>query len=317
MDRNLALELVRVTEAAALSSARWMGKGESVRAHQAASEAMDLVIKSVKIQGTIVIGEKSPNTSLSKGKIVGSGGPPEVDVGLDPLESVDSVALGRQNAISMIAVAEKGAFFNTPVPYMNKIAVGPAAAGRINIKSSPLENLVNIADAKRTYVENLTVCILERDRHQELIGEIRDTGARIQLISDGDIVAAIATCISGSGIDVLMGAGGANEGILAAAAVKCTGGDFQGQVYIRNDEDAAALKQSGFGTRDKILKLEDLIKGGNTMFAATGVTKCDFLNGVRFVQGGAVTHSLVVRSKSRTDRFIRANHYFDKKPNYS
>ncbi len=317
MDRNLALELVRVTEAAALSSARWMGKGDGFRADQAASEAMALVIKSVKIQGTIVIGEKIPNTSLSKGKIVGSGGPPEVDVGLDPLESVDSVALGRQNAISMIAVAEKGAFFNTPVPYMNKIAVGPDAAGRINIKSSPLENLVNIADAKRTYVENLTVCILERDRHQELINEIRYTGARIQLIQDGDIVAAIATCIPGSGIDVLMGAGGANEGVLAAAAVKCTGGDFQGQVYIRNDEDAAALKQSGFGHRDKILKLEDLIKGGNTMFAATGVTKCDFLNGVRFVQGGAVTHSLVVRSKTRTDRFIRTNHYFDKKPNYS
>ncbi len=317
MDRNLALELVRVTEAAALSSARWMGKGDGIRADQAASEAMALVIKSVKIQGIIVIGEKHPNTSLSKGKIVGSGGPPEVDVGLDPLESIDSVALGRQNAISIISVGEKGAFFSTPVPYMNKIAVGPDASGLINIKQSPLENLVNIADAKRTYVENLTVCILERDRHQELIGEVRDTGARIQLIPDGDIAAAIATCIPGSGIDVLMGAGGANEGVLAAAAVKCCGGDFQGQVLIRNDEDAAALKQSGFGRRDKILKMNDLIKGDNTMFAATGVTKCDFLNGVRFVQGGAVTHSLVVRSKSGTERFIRTNHYFDKQPDYA
>ena len=317
MDRNLALELVRVTEAAALSSARWMGKGDGVRADKAASEAMALVINYVKIKGTIVIGEKHPNTPLTEGKIVGAGEPPEVDVGLDPLESIDSVALGRQNAISIIAVGEKGAFFSTPVPYMNKIAVGPDAAGRINIKQTPLENLVNIADGKRTYVENLTVCILERDRHQELIGEVRDTGARIQLIPDGDIAAAIATCIPGSGIDVLMGVGGANEGVLAAAAVKCAGGDFQGQVYIRNDEDTTALKQSGFGRRDKILKIDDLVKGDNTMFAATGVTKCDFLNGVRFVQGGAVTHSLVVRSKSGTERFIRTNHYFEKQPDYA
>jgi fructose-1,6-bisphosphatase II len=317
MDRNLALELVRVTEAAALSSARWMGKGNSVRADQAASEAMALVINYVKIKGTIVIGEKTPGSTLSRGKMVGAGGLPEVDVGLDPLESIDSVALGRQNAISIIAVSEKGAFSNVPVPYMDKIAVGQDAAGRINIKLSPLENLVNIADAKRTYVEDLTVCILERERHQELIEEVRDTGARIQLIPDGDIAAAIATCIPGSGIDVLMGAGGSNEGVLAAAAVKSLGGDFQGQVYIRNDDDAAALKQSGFGRRDKILKMGDLVKGKDTMFAATGVTKCDFLNGVRFVQGGAVTHSLVVRSKSGTERFIRTNHYFDKQPDYT
>jgi fructose-1,6-bisphosphatase II len=317
MDRNLALELVRVTEAAALSSARWMGKGDGARADRAASEAMALVINYVKIKGIIVIGEKIPNSVLSKGRTVGAGGSPEVDVGLDPLESIESVALGRQNAISIIAVGEKGAFFSTPVPYLDKIAVGPEAAGQINIKLSPLENLVNIADAKRTYVENLTVCILERERHQELINEVRETGARIQLIPDGDISAAIATCIPGSGIDVLMGAGGANEGVLAAAAVKCAGGDFQGKVYIRNDEDAAALKQSGFGTRDKILKMEDLIKGDNIMFAATGVTRCDFLNGVRFIQGGAVTHSLVVRSKSGTERFIRTNHYFDKQPDYA
>ncbi len=317
MDRNLALELVRVTEAAALASARWMGKGDGVEADRAACEAMALAIKAVKIEGTIVIGEKKPNTPVSRGRVVGAGGPPEVDVGLDPLESIDSVAFGRPNAITMVAVAEKGAFFNAPVPYMNKIAVGPEAVGRINIKAEPLENLVNIADAKRCYVEDLTVCVLERERHEELIQKIRDAGARIQLIPDGDIAAAIATCIPGSGVDVLMGIGGADEGVLAAAALKCAGGDFQGQLSVRNKKEAAALKQSGFGRRDKILRLDDMIKGHNTMFAATGVTNSDILSGVQFSQKGAITHSIVIRAKTGTVRLIRTNHFFDKKPNYT
>ncbi|NIM19219.1 MAG: class II fructose-bisphosphatase [Candidatus Latescibacteria bacterium] len=316
MDRNLALELVRVTEAAALASARWMGKGDGLEADNAACEAMALAIKSVKIHGTIVIGEKKPNTPLSKGRVVGAGGPPEVDVALDPLESIDSVALGHPNAMSMIAVVERGAFFSSPVPYMNKIAVGPEAAGCIDIRSSPLENLVNIADAKRCYVEDITVCILDRERHKKLIDLVREAGARIQLISDGDIAGAIATAVPESGVDVLMGIGGANEGVLAAAALKCVGGDFQGQLHISNDEEAAALKTVGFGRRDKVLKLSDLIRGDNTMFAATGVTNSDILQGVQFNPHGATTHSIVMRSKSGTIRFIKANHFFDKKPDY-
>ena len=316
MERNLALELVRVTEAAALASSRWMGKGDGREADGAACDAMNIAIKSVKIKGRIVIGERNPNSDLSPGKIVGVGDAPEIDVALDPLESIDAVAMGRHNAISVIAVADKGGFFDSPVQYMNKIAVGPEAAGRINVEASPLENLVNIADAKRAYVEDLTVCILDRDRHEDLINKVRATGARIQLISDGDVAAAIAAAIPESGIDVLMGIGGAMEGVLSAAALKCVGGDFQGQLHVGNEDDAAALKRKNF-SKDKIYGIEDLITGENLMFAATGVTNSDILQGVHYRQGGAVTHSVVMRRRSGTIRFIQANHSFDRKPNYS
>jgi fructose-1,6-bisphosphatase II len=316
MERNLALELVRVTEAAALASSRWMGKGTGVDADHAACEAMAIAIKSVKIKGTIVFGEQNPHSELSKGKTVGSGATPEVDVALDPLESIDSVAMGRPNAISIIAVADKGSFFDSPVHYMNKIAVGPEAAGRIDINASPLENLVNIADAKRTYVEDLTVCVLARDRHKDLIERVRSTGARIQLIDDGDVAAAIAAAIPGSGIDVLMGVGGAKEGVLSCAALKCVGGDFQGILHVANEQDAEAVKQAGFGNRKRVLRIDDLVKGDNTMFAATGVTRSDILEGVQYRHGGAVTHSIVMRRQSGTVRFIQANHSFDRKPHY-
>ncbi len=317
MERNLALELVRVTEAAALASARWMGKGDADAADRAACEAMETAIKSVKIKGMIVIGEKRPRATLAKGTVVGSGDSPEIDVAIDPLESIDSVAYGRPNAISVIAVAERGAFFNSPVPYMNKIAVGPEAAGRINVKADPLENLVNIADAKRCYVEDLTVCILERERHRDLIEKVRAAGARIQLIPDGDVAAAIAAAIKGSGIDVLMGIGGSSEGVLSAAALKCVGGDFQGQLVVRDEKEAQAVKKSGFGRRDKVLKLDTLVKGHNVMVAATGVTNSDILQGVQFNVRGATTHSIVLRGKSGTIRFIQASHFFDRKPNYT
>lgn len=317
MDRNLALELVRVTEAAALASSRWMGKGDGTEADRAACEAMAIAIKSVKIKGTIVIGERNPESELSKGEVVGAGGPPEVDVALDPLESIESVASGRPNAISAIAVANKDGFFDCPVPYMNKIAVGPEAVGKINIEASPLENLVNIADAKRKYVEDLTVTILDRERHKELIDKVRATGARIQLIDDGDVAAAIAAAIAGSGVDVLMGIGGANEGVLSAAALKCVGGDFQGKLHVRNEEDAAAIKRSNFGNKNRVLGMNDLIRGDITMFAATGVTKSDILRGVRYTKDGGATHSVVMRRKSGTVRFIEANHSFDRKPDYA
>lgn len=317
MERNLALELVRVTEAAALASSRSMGKGDGLEADRAACEAMTIAIKSVKIRGTIVIGERNPNSEMSKGKVVGAGDgdAPDVDVALDPLESIESVAAGRPNGISIIAVDDRNGFFDSPVGYMNKIAVGPDAVGRIDIKASPLENLVNIADAKRKYVEDMTVCILDRERHADLVEKVRGAGARIQLIDDGDVAAAIAAAIPGSGIDVLMGVGGASEGVLSAAALKCVGGDFQGQLVVYGEEDAAAIKQAGF-KRDRVLTINDLVKGEETMFAATGVTNSDILKGVQYVQGGAVTHSIVMRRRSGTIRFIEANHSFDRKPNY-
>jgi len=315
MERNLALELVRVTEAAALASARWMGKGDGREADRAACDAMAIAIRSVKIKGKIVIGERGHKSELARAQIVGSGSTPEVDVALDPLESVDSVAGGLPNAISAIAVADRDGFFDAPVPYMNKIAVGPEAAGKIDITASPLENLVNIADAKRKYVEDLTVCILDRARHKDLIRKVRATGARIQLIPDGDIAAAIAAAMPGSGIDVLMGAGGSNEGLLSAAALKCVGGDFQVQMYVGDDDDKQALAAANVDDK-KVFGIGDLIRGERALFAATGVTNTDILQGVHYRQGGAVTYSIVMRATSGTVRFIQANHSFDRKPTY-
>ena len=315
MERNLALELVRVTEAAALASSRWMGKGDAREADRAAHEAMAIAISSVKIKGRVVIGEVNPNSDLSRGQIVGAGGPPEVDVALDPLESIDAVATGRANSISIIAVVDKGGLYECPVHYMDKIAVGPEAAGRIDINASPLENLVNIADAKRKYVEDLTVSILDRERHADLISKVRAAGARIQLIDDGDVAAAIAAALPGSGVDVLMGIGGANEGVLSAAALKCVGGDFQGRFRVVEENDERTLKKAGISP-DRVFNTNDLLKGDQVMFAATGVTNSDMLRGVQYRQGGAVTHSLVMRGKSGTIRFIEAQHSFDRKPDY-
>lgn len=317
MERNLALELVRVTEAAALASARWMGKGDGFAADRAACEAMAMAINSLKFSGTVVIGERLPNTPLSEGCVVGVGGDVEVDLALDPLDGVESVAFGKTNAISVAAMTEKGTLFRTPVRYMNKLAVGPQAAGKIDISASPLDNLVNIAEAKRAYVEDLTVCILERDRHAPLIEQVRSAGARIRLIPHGDIAAAIATAVPGSGIDVLMGIGGAREGVLAAAALKCVGGDFQCQLHAQNDQDVKAIEESSVGSRNKILTIADLCGRAHLMFAATGVNNSEILNGVRFCHGGAATHSLVLRSKSGTIRFVKTSHTFDREPDYS
>ncbi len=317
MERNLALELVRVTEAAALASARWMGKGDGPAADRAACEAMSLALNSLKIDGTIAIGERHPDARLTRGSRVGAGGDVEVDLALDPLESVDSVAMGRTNGLSIAAMTEKGAFIHSPVRYMNKLAVGPEAAEKIDITASPLDNLVNIADAKRTYVEDLTVCVLDRERHRPLIEQIRATGARIRLILDGDVAAAIATAIRGSGVDVLMGIGAANEGMLAAAALRCLGGDFQCQFHIQNDDELKALEASGLGPRGRVVTIRELLGTSHVMFAATGVTDSEILKGVRFGQGGALTHSIVLRSKSGTIRFIETSHTFDRVPDYS
>jgi len=317
MERNLALELVRVTEAAALASARWMGKGDGAAADRAARDAVSVVMRSVKVAGRIVIGDvdvaaaPAPRKSSPRAAEI-----PEVDVAIDALQSIESVAFGRPYAISTIAVSNRDAFLVPPVPYMNKIAVGPEATGRVNIKASALDNLVNIADAKRCYVEDLTVCILDRERHRALIDEVRAAGARIQLISDGDLTAMLATAVPSSGIDVVMGVGGSAEGVLAAAALKCVGGDLQALFHPRDEGEEEALRAAGYARKDRVLRADDFVRGENSMFAATGITTSDVLQGVQFVPGGAVTHSIVMRSKSGTVRQITAHHRFDRKPVY-
>ena len=317
MERNLALELVRVTEAAALASARWMGKGDAEAADRAAREAITMVMRSVKLSGRVVIGDTDVTVAAASGKPGSKSAEfPDVDIAVDALQSVQSLAFGRPHAIATIAVSNRGAFLVPPVPYMSKIAVGPEAAGRINLQASPLENLVNIADAKRCYVEDLTVCILDRDRHRALIDDVRAAGARIALISDGDLTAMLATTVPASGVDVVMGIGGSAEGVLAAAALKCVGGDLQAQFQPRDGAEEEALVAAGFARRDQVLHADEFVRGENTMFAATGITTSDVMQGVQFVPGGAVTHSIVMRSQSGTVRQITAHHRFDRKPVY-
>lgn len=318
MDRNLALEIVRVTEAAALASARLMGRGDERLADQAAVDAMRKAFDSIKMKGKIVIGEGERDEApmLYIGETVGTGEPPEVDIALDPLEGTTICATGGANSISVIAMGPKGAFLGAPDTYMEKIAVGPKAKGIIDLAKSPTENLKNIAEAHGCYVEDLTVVILKRPRHEELIKEVRTTGARIKLINDGDVSAGMATAIPDSGVDVLMGIGGAPEGVLAAAALHCVGGDMQGRLKFRNEKEIERAKDMGIKDIDKIYTINELANGRDVMFAATGVTTGDMLKGVRFFSGGAKTHSVVMRSKTRTIRFIEAEHHFDYKPNY-
>ena len=320
MDRNLALEMVRVTEAAALSSARWMGIGNPSAAEQAAIDAMRRAFDGVSFTGSIVIGEgerdKAP--TLYIGEVLGHGSGPEVDVAVDAVESGVIVAEGRPNAISIIAVADKGSLLQVPDAYMEKIAVGPKAAGAIDITAPPEKNLKAIAEAMKCYVEDLTVVILERPRHAELVRQVREVGARIKLIQDGDVSAAIATAFEGTGVDVLMGIGGAREGVLAAAALQCLGGDMQARLKPRTEEEAERALRMGIRDLNRVFGIADLVADGerDIMFAATGATDGDLLKGVRFFGGGARTHSLVMRSKSATVRFIESTHRFDRNPVY-
>lgn len=319
MDRNLALEVVRVTEAAALSAARLMGRGESAAADQAAVNAMRHAFESMNIRGRVVIGEGERDEApmLYIGEIVGSGddSDPEVDIAVDPLEGTALCALGRPNALAVIAMAERGKLLHAPDIYMDKIAVGPHAKGVVDLDKSPKKNLAAIADAKGVYIEDLTAVILERPRHHDLIEEVRKSGARVHLISDGDVSAAISTCIPGSGIDVLFGIGGAPEGVLAAAALRCVGGDLQARLVVNTASDRERCKQMGIEDADKKWHLEELATG-DVMFAATGVTSGDILKGVRYFKGGAETHSLVMRSRSGTIRMIETKHHFDRKPHF-
>ncbi|MBI2998591.1 MAG: class II fructose-bisphosphatase [Deltaproteobacteria bacterium] len=316
MDRNLALEVVRVTEAAALSSARFMGRGDERAADQAAVDAMRQAFNSVAINGTVVIGEGERDEApmLYIGEKVGCGGP-EVDISLDPLEGTTICANGAPNALSVIAIAERGNFLHCPDTYMDKIAVGPVGKGVVDLDKSPTENLKALAEAKGTRVEDLTVIILYRPRHEALIQEVRRLGARIKLISDGDVSAAIATTKPETGIDLLLGIGGAPEGVLAAAALRCVGGDMQGRLKPRNPQEIERAQAMGIKDINKKFSIEELA-GGDVMFAATGVTDGDYLRGVHFFAGGATTQSIVMRSKSRTIRVIDAAHYFDFKPQY-
>ena len=317
MDRNLALEVARVTEAAALSSARLMGRGDEKAADQAAVDAMRQAFNGVAIEGTVVIGEGERDEApmLYIGEKVGMGTGPKVDIALDPLEGTTICANGGPNALSVIAIAEHGRFLHCPDTYMEKIAVGPVGKGVVDLDKSPTENLKALAHAKGERVQDLTVIILYRPRHEALIQEVRQAGARIRLISDGDVSAAIATTKLESDIDMLMGIGGAPEGVLAAAALRCVGGDMQGRLKPRNPQEVERARAMGIKDINKKLSLEELA-GGEVMFAATGVTDGDYLKGIHFFGGGATSQSVVMRSKTRTIRVIDAVHYFEFKPKY-
>jgi len=317
MDRNLALEFVRVTEAAALASATLMGRGDEKAADQAAVDAMRRALNSIPMAGTVVIGEGERDEApmLFIGEKVGSGDSPKVDIALDPLEGTTITATGGPNALSVIAVAEEGNFLHAPDTYMDKIAVGPAAKGAIDIRRSPTENLHAVAGRLGRRVDEITAIILDRPRHADLIKEVRRTGARIKLIRDGDVSAAIATCRDDTGIDILLGVGGAPEGVIAAAALRCVGGDMQGILKFRNAEEQSRARRMGVRDFDRAYAIDELA-AGEVMFAATGVTSGDFLDGVRFFRGGASTHSVVMRSKTGTIRYIQATHHFETKPQY-
>jgi fructose-1,6-bisphosphatase II len=314
-DRNLALELVRVTEAAALASARWIGRGDKESADQAAVDGMRAMLGTVQMNGVVVIGEgeKDEAPMLYNGEQVGSGTGPAVDVAVDPLEGTRLTALGQQNAIAVIAVAERGTmFFPGAAVYMNKIATGPEAAGAIDLDASPTENVRRVAEAKGKSPRDVSVIVLERDRHDALIAELREAGARVVLIRDGDVAPAIAAAHGGiAEVDLLMGVGGTPEGVIAAAAIKCLGGALQGRLWPRDDDERRKLVDAGYDV-EKILTTDDLVSGSDVFVAATGVTSGALLRGVRYTRDGAVTESLVVRSRSGTVRRVEAEHAFEK-----
>lgn len=317
MDRNFALEFVRVTEMAALAASRYMGRGDEKAADQAAVDAMRRMLNSIQFSGRVVIGEGERDEApmLYIGEKVGTNQGPALDLALDPLEGTTICARGGNNSIAVIAIAEEGNFLHAPDTYMEKIAVGGDAKGAIDLSRTPTENLKEIARAKKKHIEDLTVIILDRPRHADLIEEVRRAGARIWLIGDGDVSAAISTCKPDSGVDVLMGTGGAPEGVIAAAALRCVGGDFQGRLKTRNQDEVERARRMGITDINKIYGISELAQG-NVMFCATGVTQGTFLNGVRYFGGGAHTHSVVMRSESGTTRYIEATHHFDRKPRF-
>ena len=314
-DRNLALEAVRVTERAAIASSTWMGRGDERSADQAAVDAMRQALNVLGIDGTVVIGEGERDEApmLYIGERVGSGNGPRVDIALDPLEGTTITATGGPNAIACLAIASEGGFLNAPDTYMDKIAVGGGLPEDVvHIEASPAENLKNLAKAKDIDVSDLVVLILDRPRHQELIAAVRQAGARIRLIRDGDVAGVIATARPDSGIDIYMGIGGAPEGVLAAAALRSIGGQMQGKLHFRNDDERMRAQRMGITDLDRVYDLHDLA-AGDVMFAATGVTDGTMLRGVRRFEGGVITHSIMMRSKTGTVRLIETEHYIARK----
>lgn len=317
MNRNMALEFVRVTEAAALSAGRWIGRGDKNAADDAAVEAMRKSFGSIEFDGEVVIGEGEMDEApmLYIGEKIGTGKGPAIEIACDPLEGTTITAKGGSEAIAVIAAAEKGGFLHAPDMYMDKIAVGPGARGAIDITKSVTWNLREVARALRKDVEDLMVILLDRDRHKAIIEEVRDAGARIRLIGDGDVSAAVATAQEESGIDLLLGSGGAPEGVIAAAALRCLGGDMQAKLLFQTPAEIERGRKMGITDSNRVYKMEDLARG-NVMFVATGVTNGSFLRGVRYFGGGAHTHSVVMRSETGTVREIHARHQFDRKPRY-
>lgn len=315
MDRELALEMVRVTEAAALTSARWMGLGKKEDADGAAVDAMRRMFDTVQISGTVVIGEGEIDEApmLYIGEKVGCGGP-EVDVAVDPVEGTNLVAKGLPNAISVISIAPRGCLLHAPDMYMDKIAVGSCAAGKIHLDHSPAQNLKAVARATNKAIRDLVVVILDRPRHQEIISQVRETGARVKLITDGDVAPAVSAAVGGSGVDMLLGIGGAPEGVLAAVALKCLGGEIQGRLCPDSPAQEKRIMSMGIDNPRQLLTMQDFVRGDDCFFAATGITDGELLRGARFHGESASTHSIVMRYKTGTVRYIEATHNLFRKP---
>ena len=318
MEQLLALEMVRVTEAAAIASARLMGRGQRDEADRLATEAMRAAMDEIQMAGTIVIGEGERDDApmLYIGERVGAadagGNVPEIDIAVDPLEGTNLVATGSPNAITVLAASERGGLVHAPDTYLEKLCVGPLAAGHVDITVSATENVHRIAEALRRKPGDITIIILERPRHDALIAEVRATGARIKLIGDGDLSAAISCAVSGTGVHAVMGLGGAPEGVITAAALRCLGGEIQARFRYRSTEERERGRKMGHGDETRVYRTEDLASGDNLVFAATGVTSGDLLEGVRFFGGGARTHSLVMAYQTKTVRFVDTVHMFDR-----
>jgi fructose-1,6-bisphosphatase II len=318
-DRNLALELVRVTEAAAMAASRWMGRGDKEGADEAAVNAMRVVLHTIAMDGVVVIGEGEKDSApmLFNGERIGDGSPPMTDIAVDPIDGTTLASLGRGGALAVIAVSERGTMFDPgPCVYMEKLAVGPRGKGAVDITRSPTENLYALSDALGKPIRDLTAVILDRERHTGLINEVRASGARIRLITDGDVAAAILAAEDRTGADVLFGVGGTPEGVLAAAALKCMGGEIQGRLWPRDDAERQAALDAGYDL-SAVLMTDDLVRGDNCFFAATGITDGDLLHGVHYLEDGATTESLVMRSRSGTIRRIDAVHPLHKLAEYS
>lgn len=315
MERSLSMELVRITEAAAIASSKWMGRGLKNEADDAATEAMRTVFDTIPMRGLVVIGEGEMDEApmLYIGEELGSGDGPEVDVAVDPVEGTNIVAAGGWNAIAVLAIADRGNLLNAPDMYMDKIAVGPESVGKIDINAPVIDNLRAVAKAKNKDIEDVVATILDRPRHEQIIKEIREAGARIKLINDGDIAGAINTAFDQTGVDILFGTGGAPEGVIAAVGLKCLGGEIQGKLVPQDAEEEQRCKDMGLEI-GKVLMMDDLVKGDDAIFAATGITDGELLRGVQLKGSFAESHTLVMRAKSGTVRFVEGRHSLKKKP---